>query len=119
MKFTFTTIRISLFALVVMVMSAGTALAGGPVKTENAGAKLQEQVQEMVEVTPSNASFNGKAVVTFKVTDHNRINVVKVISDNPTLKNHVEKAMNGKHVREFGLVHNQYISFNLVFSDLE
>ena len=111
------TLRTSFFAVLALVLSASFTLASTPTGTEKAANRLQEQVEEYVATPELNADLSGKAVVTFKVTENNKIEVVKVFSTNPALISHVEESLAGKRVKDYGLEYNQKIRFNLTFDD--
>lgn len=115
---TLKTLRHSFLAIMALVLSAGFTLANSPTGNEKAANRLMEQVEDMVEVPEMSTDLNGKAVITFRVTEKNRIEVVKVFSTNPALISHVEEALEGKRVDDYGLEYNQKIRFNLTFNDL-
>ncbi len=116
MNFNLKPLRISVLATMAMILSAGFILANSPTGNENASARLQEQVQEMFDDTGYSTDVSGKAVITFKVNEENRIEVVKVLADNPELIKHVEETLEGQSVKKFGLEHDQKIRFNLSFN---
>lgn len=109
-------LRISVLATMAMILSAGFMLASNPTGNETATNRLQEQVQTMFDDTGYSTDVNGKAVVTFQVTEDNRIEVIKVLADNPDLISHVEETLEGQSVKNYGLEHNQKIRFNLSFN---
>ena len=117
MKLNLKTLRISILAMLVMTLVPTFIMANGPTGNDKATNRLMEQVQEMVEVPEMNSDLNGKAVVTFKVLDNDRIEVVKVLSSNPALVEHVEDALEGKRIKDYKLDYNQKIRFNLTFND--
>ena len=77
MKLNLKTLRISILAMLVMTLVPTFILANGPTGNDKATNRLMEQVQEMVEIPEMDIDLNGKAVVTFKVLDNDRIEVVQ------------------------------------------
>ncbi len=101
-----------------MVLYAGIVLAGNLRGKEKAELRLMGQVEQMVKSDGLDADLSGKAVVTFKVANNDKIEEVKVVSDNPALIDHVKTSMEGQTLDQYRLEHNKKIRFNLTLNDL-
>lgn len=118
MKTNIKALRNTFLATMALVLSAGFTLANSPTGNEAAAGRVLEQVEDMVEVAETGTDYRGKAVVTFRVNDNNKIEVVEVLANNPALVSHVKESMNGKRLKDYGLEYNKKIRFNLTFQDL-
>ena len=119
MKTSALNLRTSILAALTLILSFGVSFANPAGDEDKSTNKLMDQVIEYVEQPALEKDLDGKAVITIRVNEDNRIEVVEVFATSPLLVEQIETSLDGKEVKDYDLEYNQKIRFNMTYNDPE